>query len=1065
MKGKSVYPAKITRPVYAEVLNRERLFRLLDGKRNRPVIWITGPPGSGKTTLLNSYIDSRRLPCLWYQVDEHDSDTATFFYYMGLAAKKARPRRRQPLPVLTPEYRKSIPAFTRRYFGELFSRLGQPFVIVLDNYHEADRRSLLHVVMREGLSCIPEGVNVVIISRDSMPKELVRLRVNGMVSLLAWEDLQLTLDEAEGIIRIRRDVPRETAETLHRRSSGWVAGLVLMLERGDTGGGEYQYPESASHDEIFDYFANETFDDADAESREFLLKTSVLPVMNPDMTMKLTGLDRSAGILAALYQRNYFIAKRPGAEDKYQYHPLFREFLLSCAYRAYPRKELRRLRRKAALLLEDAGETEEAAHLYIVSRDRRGLANLIMKHAEGLVAQGRNQMLGQWIRSLPEEFLDNAPWLLFWLGVCELPFDSPVSRVLFDRAYRRFAAQEDVSGMFMSCCGAVDAVLYEQADFKLLDKWIAVLEGLFRSGHRFPSTETKSRAISSMFISLLMRQPSHPEIEEWAQRVLAACREVRDPGLRILSEVDVSLYYQWTGRFSKAEEVIAPLRSLARDGRVSPLAFTTLKAFEAMCYSLKGMHSLCLETVSEGLGVVRSSGVDTMLLQLLMHGASGCLGTGDLEGARRLFEEAEGKAGDSQIMNTAYYRYLLAWEAMLRHDLLNAFEHISIALDLVVTAGFPFMEAMIRYAMAQVLFERGEHHEAAEALSTACGIGRGMKSLMIEYMCLVSGAYFALATGKKRNALGFLRQAMALGRRHGLVYFIFWRPRVMARLCVGALEAGIEREYVIDLVKRHNLIPDTPPLHVEDWPWPVKIYTLGRFGLLVNGRPVRFLKKARQKPVALLKALIAFGGRGVGTGRLIDALWPDTYGDAAVSAFTTTLQRLRGILGNEAAIRVGKGKVTLDHLYCWVDAWAFERILSEIETRVRSTKSPGKVFELFEKALCMYKGDFLGEDAEFHWTFSMRERLRNRFLRHIAGTGEYLRQNGQFKRAIECCRRGLEVDPLAEELYQQLMKCYARLGYRGEVKKTYYSCLNALSGVLRVKPSPETEAVYRESMK
>ncbi|NOZ67768.1 MAG: AAA family ATPase [Deferribacteres bacterium] len=1061
MKGKSVYPAKITRPVYAEVLNRERLFHLLDGRRNRPVIWVTGPPGSGKTTLLNSYIDSRKLPCLWYQVDEHDSDPATFFYYMGLAAKKARPRRRQPLPVLTPEYQKSIHAFTRRYFGELFSRLGPPFVIVLDNYHEANRRSLLHVVMREGLSCIPEGVNVVIISRDSMPKELVRLRVNGMVSLVTWEDLQLTLDEAESIIRIRRDVPKETAEILHRRSSGWVAGLVLMLEMGDTGEREDQYPESASHDEVFDYFANEIFDDADAESREFLLKTSVLPVMTPDMTMKLTGLERSAGILMALYQRNYFIARRRGAEGKYQYHPLFREFLLSCAHRTYPGKELRTLRQKAALLLEQAGETEEAANLYIISRDGEGLANLIMKHAERLVAQGRNQMLGQWIRSLPEGFLDNAPWLLFWLAICELPFDPPVSRTWFEQAYTQFTAQGDASGMFMSCCGAVDAILYEQADFKLLDKWITVLEGLFRSGHRFPSMEIKSRAISSMFISLLLRQPSHPEIEEWAQRVLAACREVQDPSLRILSEVDVSLYYQWTGRFSKAEEVIAPLRSLAQDRQVSPLAFTTLKSFEAMCYSLKGMHGLCLETVSEGLEVVRSSGVDTMLLQLLMHGAAGCLGTGDLDGARKLFEEAEVKAGDSQLMNTAYYRYLLAWEALLRNDLLNAFEHINIALDHVVTAGFPFMEAVIRYAMAQVLFERGEHREAAANLSSACRIGRGMKSLMIEYMCLVSEAYFALAAGKKRNALGFLRQAMALGRKHGLVYFIFWRPHVMARLCVSALEAGIEKEYVIDLIKRHNLIPDSPPLDVEDWPWPVKIYTLGRFGLLVDGRPVRFSRKARQKPMALLKALIAFGGRGVGTGRLIDALWPDTYGDAAVSAFTTTIQRLRGILGNEAAVRVSKGKVTLDHTYCWVDAWAFERILSETETMVRHRKSPGKVFKLFEKALGMYNGNFLGDDAELHWTFSMRERLRSRFLRHIASTGEYLRQNGEFKKAIECYKRGLEVDPLAEELYQQLMRCYAGLGYYGEVKKTYHSCLNALSRVLGVKPSPETEAIYK----
>ncbi|MDZ4384321.1 MAG: hypothetical protein U0940_02435, partial [Nitrospirota bacterium] len=91
---------KVTRPVVTEVYPRKRLFDLLDRAKNRPVIWVTGPPGCGKTTLISSYIESRGLPCLWYQIDEGDKDLSTFFYYMGLAAKKAAPRRRRPLPLL-----------------------------------------------------------------------------------------------------------------------------------------------------------------------------------------------------------------------------------------------------------------------------------------------------------------------------------------------------------------------------------------------------------------------------------------------------------------------------------------------------------------------------------------------------------------------------------------------------------------------------------------------------------------------------------------------------------------------------------------------------------------------------------------------------------------------------------------------------------------------------------------------------------------------------------------------------------------------------------------------------
>src|SRR3972149_2751916 len=95
---------KVTRPIVADVQFRKRLFDLIDRAKNKPVIWVMGPPGCGKTTLVSSYIESREISCLWYQLDEGDKDLAAFFYYMGLAARKAIPSRRKSLPLLTQEY-------------------------------------------------------------------------------------------------------------------------------------------------------------------------------------------------------------------------------------------------------------------------------------------------------------------------------------------------------------------------------------------------------------------------------------------------------------------------------------------------------------------------------------------------------------------------------------------------------------------------------------------------------------------------------------------------------------------------------------------------------------------------------------------------------------------------------------------------------------------------------------------------------------------------------------------------------------------------------------------------
>jgi DNA-binding SARP family transcriptional activator len=276
----------------------------------------------------------------------------------------------------------------------------------------------------------------------------------------------------------------------------------------------------------------------------------------------------------------------------------------------------------------------------------------------------------------------------------------------------------------------------------------------------------------------------------------------------------------------------------------------------------------------------------------------------------------------------------------------------------------------------------------------------------------------------------------------------------MTRLCVKALEEGLEVPYVQELIRKRNLVPASPPLDVETWPWPVAVYTLGRFGILKDGRPLTFSRKVQRRPLYLLKALIAFGGSAVREDQIADAVWPEAEGDMAIQSMSVALRRLRQLLGHEEAVQRREGVLSLDPRYCWVDVFAFERLLGKAAS-LGDTGGKKGAAELEEKALRLYRGPFLAEDAGRSWAVSMRERLRSRYLSTMGGLGAHWMQAGEWEKARVCYQRGIDVDNLAEEFYQSLMNCYLADGRKAEALAVY-DRLGKIFSSLGVEPSPKT---------
>src|SRR5262249_48994537 len=330
-------------------------------------------------------------------------------------------------------------------------------------------------------------------------------------------------------------------------------------------------------------------------------------------------------------------------------------------------------------------------------------------------------------------------------------------------------------------------------------------------------------------------------------------------------------------------------------------------------------------------------------------------------------------------------------------------------------------------------------------------IARPLGSRMLEYMLLLGDAHLALRAGDDGALLVALDGAMRLGREQGFVMARWWQPGLMAILCTRALTAGIEIEDARRLVRTHRLVPDPPPLDEEGWPWIVAVHTLGSFELKKDGALVASSGKAQQKPLGLLRALIAFSGSHVAEERLADALWPDSPGDAASQSLATDLHRFPAPLGEERSVRTHERQLSLDRRYVWLDTWVFERLLGDADL-AQSSHREAEARSLTERALELYRGPFLAGREE-SWVLPARERLRSKFLRATSRLGRHWLSSDDLLRAAACYERGLEVDDLAEEFYQGLMVTYERLGRRSEALALYDRCRRALAAGLDIAPS------------
>jgi len=1048
--------AKLSRPRLHQVVARERLFERLDRGRQHPVTWVVGPPGAGKTTLVASYVEARRSAGFWYQIDAGDADPATFFYYLGEAATGSTRRKSTPLPQLTAGHGGDLAGFARLYFRALFTRYAAPATFVFDNYHELPADAPLHALIEVIARELPEGLALLVTSRNDPPPEAAALRALGRLELLEWDDLRLTLDETRGIAASRVTLDDAALQAVHERTGGWPVGLTLVLEQTRRLGVDPRRPAENDHEVLFGYFAGQIFDSLPEATREVLRLAALMPRTTAPQLARLAGEREAGALLDGLYRRRLFVDKRG---DAYQLHDLFRAFLLRSLEGTRDAEAVRRARAAAARVLADDGQPEDAFPLACAARDWDIAVALLQSHAPFLFESGRGATLLAWVAALPADRVEQEPWLGLWHGVGLSSRAPAQARARFEATHARFAALGDATACTL-CCGGVLMTHYLEFDnLATLDPWIDRTQAGLQAAPAFPGAAPELRVNVALLFALSFRRPVPGQLAPCIARI----HELLDAGIPVNTRMDAGVlllaHYCNTSDPEAAARLIALVQPTSRDVGVNAL-------YQSMWAMHLGHHHLaCGEdaeaeaSYARALAIAESNALTIPLLHVHSR-----VGLAHVALARGDADAADGARAGTASFWSAARRVDSALDAGLRgliaahrNDTGEALALAREQLALLDTVGVVPMRYYGYLQLAHALAECEAHDDLAPTLASARGLVLGTAYAVLLPLADLLEAYAA----QRRGDTALLHAALARGLAGNRPVlgnpFLRCLPRVLPMLLAEALAAGIAPEVASRAIRQFRV--RAPDADAVDWPWPLEVSTFGRFEVRRDGKPLAYSRKTPRKTLALLKALFALGPGTVSEQRLLDAFWSDEEGDVAARSLDATVLRLRVLLGDAGAVIQQGGKLRLDLDRVWVDVFAFERALaaSEAATRRRDPRARA----LRARAIDLYQGTFLPEDESETWTVATRERLRGRFIHALALHGEALEAEGEREGAIAAYLRGIDADPVVESFYQGLMRCYRALDRRTEAIAAYRRLKQILSITLGLAPSAATEQLYQ----
>jgi DNA-binding SARP family transcriptional activator len=1081
VSGYPIQIAKVQRPALRdETLERPRLLDWLRAKIHGRVVLVLADAGYGKTTLLADFARRTRMRTLWYRLDPDDRDWVTILHHLIAAGREHDPAFAPGTAATLADV--ATAGATREaalamFIEELPSIAGSGAVLIFDDFHLVDDAPDARVIARELVARAPERMTVVFASRRPPAIPLSKLRSVGEVAELGTDDLRFDAAETAQLFTetYGRRLDPDVLEDLAVRTEGWIASLQLvqaaLRDRSPTEIRRFVRTLNGADHDLYDYLAEEVVGDLDAELQRFLMETSILQVVTPELAEVVSGRDASdVTRLTTAAERLTLLSRLSGAPRTHRrYHPLVRGFLEARLRSMDGPDAVAALHRQAAIA-SASSDWKTAAHHYREAGDTEAMLGVVASAIPTIMGNGQYALAEGFIGPISD---DRRP----------AGFELILSRV--DMQQGDYEAAIAASQAVLDS-GVEDAV---QRDHALLN----LLAANFNFGNGELALELATK------------------LE----------RTTRDPTLRAIAGVSAAIL---TARSEADVDAInRRLRAMAESQRASASHYYGVTMLNlAMNSVVQDRLDDALAEANEAIDALESTTGDiehsaaralraAIMLRLgLDADARGLAARMTSESTRYVPNEAIAEAADAFDSYESHVTALALLDRISDESLQTIADRRAVAIarariavrvrDLVGAekALMGFVPGLTSVIGAQASFELTVAHlalvrdgpqaapllrRATEAAASQGAIAArrlgelllstlGTNDVLNETIRVIDhSAPWHLSFVAEDLAPQMVRLdegSLAALHRAGARHPERWKAALRLVLDGTSDQLNMPAARMLEAIGDRSDIPRLRGLARSSRRRPdglnlgrsisrrladlVHVEDQGRVTVEIGDRTV-LGSAIRRKVLGMLCFLITRPEMAATRDQVLDALWPDLDPEVAVNSLNQTIYFLRRVLEEPYSDDLTPGYVHHDSDVVWLDPELVTSRSAACKALIRDLPprpSPDDV----ERLTSMYRGRFALDFEYEEWAAAYRDNLHASYLEIVERSVLDDLTSGHYDRGIAIARRALEADPSAEQIEVCLLRLYRVTGAHSAAAEQYAHYAAVMREEVGVEPPP-----------